>query len=249
MVEVVPGTAAPQPMMMMAPAPAGDIFGNRLEIVQNLALMEMCGCEMKNTYRVEGAAAGPMYLRESSGCIERIYCGPMRRADFYLHMGYDAKGPVVAKFQKKFHCSPQGPCACIGIFGQICWRPEMNVLDANGGKIGSVYDPCRFCWMDQTAYDAAGTAIFNASACPCQIGMFCPCFGDVRFPVTNKVTGDTDGEIKKTFNGCSELCLDVNRFVIQFPSNTDINHKTLLFGMGVLIDFQYFEKHKQKQQG
>jgi len=222
--------AAPQ-QQMMAPAPAGDIFGDRIVIKQQKAFSEMCGFEAVNTYSIQDANAGPMMLIERSNCCKRQVLGLMRPTTIYLHMGTSKKDPVVAKFQKNCHAGDE--CLCIS----WCNRPSMDIYDVQGGKLGQVRDPVACCATNQTASDSAGNPHFYTQKGGCQTG----CCG-IKFPVKNVQTGDKDGLIWKRANGLCDTCYDVNKFEVTFPSNSDVNAKTLLVGMAMLLDFVYFEK-------
>ena len=97
--------------------------------------------------------------------------------------------------------------------------------------------------MDQKIKDAAGQFRYGVAGTICQIGLFCPCCGDVNFHVTNG-QGERVGEIKKMFDGCEELCLGTNKFKVIFPHNVTVEDRSLIFASAMLIDLQYFEVQK-----
>jgi len=226
----IQNNAAPQQQVMAPLPPVGDIFGDAVIIRQQRAYSEMFGIEAVNIYTVENAAAGPMVLIERSNCVSRQCLGLQRAATINLHMGNTKKDPVIARFKKNCHANPE--CLCINWWA----RPSMDIMDVNGGKIGQVRDPCTFCGVNQTASDSQGNGHFYTQK-GCQTGLC-----GVKFPVKNVQTGDWDGHIYKKCNGLCDACMDVNRFEVKFPSNSDVNAKTLLIGMAMLLDFVYFER-------
>jgi hypothetical protein len=253
-----------QPQMMMAPGPQQmmmappqqmmaappqqmmeDRFGEALIIRQEFAAIEMCGCEAKNRYRVY--KAGPndrstkglgqtMYINEESDCFERICCGPNRSLTLVVHNGGEVTAPVLLRLKKPFHL--QGCCFC---------RPSLSITDSDGSVVGEVRDPFNCCCnMDQTISDHTGADKYKVVGNVCQLGMFFPCCGDVVFNVTDQ-KGGPPGEIRKIFDGCSELCLGTNKFKVTFPKNATEPDKSLLLGATMLVDLEYFEVKKENQ--
>ena len=78
------------------------------------------------------AQVGPqsMYIREESGCCERICCGPNRSLTLHVHEGHDQTGNVIMQIHKSF-----------GLTGLCCCRPEVMIFDGLGEKIGAENAP------------------------------------------------------------------------------------------------------------
>eukprot|EP00397_Hematodinium_sp_SG-2012_P049968 GEMP01057855.1.p1 GENE.GEMP01057855.1~~GEMP01057855.1.p1 ORF type:complete len:208 (-),score=30.55 GEMP01057855.1:761-1384(-) len=100
--------AAPQQYGMTAERKgAADDFGNRMVIRQEIrgtdAVVEMCGCDVKNRYAVE-AGIRQYYISEESNCFERFLCKCQRSLTFRLHDGPTADHPILYHFEKPCHC-------------------------------------------------------------------------------------------------------------------------------------------------
>mmetsp|Transcript_22143 Transcript_22143/g.32155 ORF Transcript_22143/g.32155 Transcript_22143/m.32155 type:complete len:156 (-) Transcript_22143:212-679(-) len=152
-------------------------------------------------------------------------------------MGTTKESPVLFTMKKPFHI--QACCFC---------RPELIVSDAVGTHLGTVKDPCACCRMDQRILDAQGQLKYGVVGSICQIGLCCPCCGDVVFHIKDHNGGEV-GDIRKVFGGLGELCLGVNRFKLNYPPNASELDHYLLFSSAMLIDLEYFEKNKNNNTG
>jgi hypothetical protein len=230
----------------------GSIMGldqcNALIIKQEFHLIEALGWERNNRYscfqaqaiddRAQAIVPGPelFYAKEQCECCERQCCGPQRSTQIMLYTGQLAQmaqggtGAPIATFNKSMHL--QGCCFC---------RPEMQVVGGTGNPLGRIHDPCVLTKVNQNVYDANGAVLYEICGSCCQIGALCAC-ADFHFDILEN--GQVVGLIDKIFNGCEELCLQVNTFRIRFPPNADVNRKLLLIGAAFLIDFEYFEQKK-----
>ena len=236
-------------MATIAPQAQGmDRFGDAdaFIITQEFAAIELCGIEAKNRYRAYQAGAdesitstsglpNTMYINEESKTFERICCGPNRSLTLIVHKGDSKEGPEMLRFHKPFHLQ-----------GCICCRPSMTISDSAGKQLGRVEDPFVCCAMNQKVFDDQDKLKYNVEGSICQIGLCCPCCGDVKFDVTD-AQGGSPGVIKKLFGGCSELCLGTNKFKVTFPKNATEPDKSLLLGATMLVDLQYFEAKEKKQ--
>ena len=203
------------PMQMQMQRTQGDAFNcaEAVIIKQEFNMVEICGVEGKNYYRVHQSMAAPeyrksdgqqlLYVREHSECLERICCGPNRTLTLFAHAGYDRNAPVYIQMHKPFHLQGMLPCC----------RPQFDVSDGSGQRIGAVHDPFACCVMNQKISDAQGQFRYGVQGTICQLGLCCPCCGDVKFDVTNQ-NGDSVGEIRKMFDGCGELFLGTNKFKV-----------------------------------
>ena len=102
-------TLAPQQLQMQRTQ--GDAFNcaEAVVIKQEFNLVEVCGIEGKNYYRVHQSMADPSYrktdgqqllfVREESECLERICCGPQRTLTLFAHAGYDKNAPTYIQMQ------------------------------------------------------------------------------------------------------------------------------------------------------
>eukprot|EP00397_Hematodinium_sp_SG-2012_P061833 GEMP01082537.1.p1 GENE.GEMP01082537.1~~GEMP01082537.1.p1 ORF type:complete len:247 (+),score=52.36 GEMP01082537.1:171-911(+) len=215
---------------------ARDDFGNSMIITQVMrgkdAVVEMCGCDVKNKYLVE-TVNRQFYISEESDCLERVCCGPQRSLTFRLHDGPTDGHPILYQFRKPCHCQALCCASC---------RPKMTVLDTKGNMIGRAHDPWRCCVVDNFIYDTNNTLSYIIHGTACQIGLCCPC-SSARFEIKHaEKTGNAPGMLTKKFNGLQECCVQANKFVIDFPVNTPPEHKALIMGSTMLVDLQYFEK-------
>jgi hypothetical protein len=241
MAKVQPITVgAPEQMEMMKT----DIFGGNSKIMvkQEFALMEMCGCEAKNRYRVsvpKGEEEGPevfLYVSEESSCFQRLCCSVNRALTLNVHQGSNKEGTVVQAMHKPFHC--QGCC---------CMRPKFMVwAGAKDSKlVGSVEDPWRCCAMDQQILDEQGKLVYTTNGSICQLGLYCPFCAAVDFEV--KKDGTKVGMISKRPMTFCECFKKTNRFIIDFPSEANNVEKRMVFAAAMLIDLEYFEQNKNNK--
>jgi len=231
------------PAQMMMGVDQGDIFqsAKKLFIKQEFAAIEMCSVEAKQRYRVSQATADNtegnvfLYIGEESNCLERVCCSVNRSLTLQVHEGQTKEGNILMSMKKPF--SLQNCC---------CLRPRFDVFAGTGDreedKIGTVEDPCRFCWMDQQINDPSGNLLFTTAGCPCQAGMFCPCCAGIEFEV--KKNESVVGKVEKLPMDCAELCLKTNRFVVDFGQLTGEKERKLLLASAMLLDLAYFEQNK-----
>mmetsp|Transcript_45473 Transcript_45473/g.75538 ORF Transcript_45473/g.75538 Transcript_45473/m.75538 type:complete len:234 (+) Transcript_45473:75-776(+) len=220
-----------------------DIFRgqDKVMVKQEFAVMECCGCEAKNRYRVtvpNGEEEGPevfLYVDEDSGCVERLCCSVNRSLTLNVHQGDNKEGKTVLSMHKPFHC--QGGCFC---------RPTMQVFDGEKDStlVGHIEDPCRCCMMDQQIYDETGKLIFTTYGSICQLGMCCPMCASVDFEI--KQDDKKVGLISKRPMTCGECLGKTNRFIIEFPMEKKANERKMIFAAAMLADLEYFEQKKNK---
>lgn len=244
--QIVTAQPVVQQIVMQAPVPQqmnrnADAFGEAQFITQQIEMMEAFGCEAKNRYSITASSADPsarsamgpqtMYIHEESECFERLCCGPNRSLTLVVSQGHKG-GPELLRFKKPFHL--QG-CIC-------CCRPSLDISNSQGTHLGHVEDPCACCSLDQQVYDAQNMLKYKVYGSICQIGLCCPCCGDVRFSVKD-MAGGPDGHIQKIFT-CGELMGLNNKFKITYPPKTPQGDKALVLGATMLLDLQYFEVKK-----
>ena len=230
--------AAPVQMVMNR-TPTGGVFGEANFIEQRIEAIELCGIEAKNRYAVSTSSSDPtvrgpgqqsMYIHEESECCERICCGPNRSLTLVVSQGFKG-GPELLRFKKPFHL--QGCC---------CFRPSFEIKNSQGTHLGRVEDPCAFCALDQRVFDAENLLKYKVYGSICQIGLCCPCCGDVVFSVKD-MAGGPEGEIRKIFT-CGELLGLNNKFKVVYPPGAPDGDKALVLGATMLLDLQYFEQKK-----
>lgn len=107
--------------------------------------------------------------------------------------------------------------------------------------------------MNQKILDKDDKQIYSVVGACCQLGLCCPCCGDVVFDITTpqmpkyakSPPAIKVGEVRKVFNGCAELMAQANAFRITFPEKISLEHKDLIFASCMLIDLEYFEKKEK----
>lgn len=222
---------------MMAPTACGDLFNgaSSLYIKQEFEMVELCGIEAKQRYRVSvpnGTAEGHvfLYITEESDCTERICCGPNRSLKLKVHQGDNKAGPVALELHKPLSC--QGCC---------CLRPNFDVVE-HGQKLGHIDDPCTLCMMDQKISDASGKMLFQTEGMRCQLGFLCPCCVGIYFNA--KKDGQSVARIEKMPLDCEDCSFGTNRFLVNFDQTNDPIERKMLLASAMLIDLAYFEKTK-----
>jgi hypothetical protein len=244
---VAPSMKAPgQQFMIPAVQIAMQKMTQTVTIKQKFDLMEVItSCEAKNRYevyqgdRAEGAVQ--LYLAEQSECCQRICCKQQRELNLYIHDGPNREAPQVAELHKPMHCKAF-PC-------NICIRPELYVMDMQGGKIGRVHDPfvcanVMCCTIDQHIFDAEEKMKYKILGTVCQPGICCPCCFDVTFDIHDYhagANGRVVGIVTKKALDLMEMCVKTNRFQIDFPPDAGTFEKILLTGGAFLLDIEYFE--------
>eukprot|EP01065_Artemidia_motanka_P016807 TRINITY_DN2040_c0_g1_i1.p1 TRINITY_DN2040_c0_g1~~TRINITY_DN2040_c0_g1_i1.p1 ORF type:complete len:323 (+),score=87.58 TRINITY_DN2040_c0_g1_i1:78-971(+) len=229
----------------------GDVFGDRPQVLiqQTFEPLELCGCEVRNKYRV--GIPGPddrivpgsefMFMQEESECCERICCSVNRELTLNLRQGPLPSGlqlqrqqPLVMAMHKPFHC--QGCC---------CLRPTFDsITDAFGQPVGTVEDPCICCKIDQKLF-AAGSTTPTLNAGPvtcCQLGLCCPCCDPVDFPISKQ--GAHVATVTRPQMDCCECAGMFNRLKVDFGTVADPKERMLIFASAMLLDLEYFEQNK-----
>jgi len=215
-------------------------FGQANMITQEMIAKELCGWEAKQKYSLTLSnpnatqVNGPqtMYIHEQSACCQRQCLGPCRQLELIVSQQH-RNGPELYRMQKPQHC--QG-CCC------DAFRPHLYISQ-QGQPIGEIFDPFHCCTMDSLVMDAQKNVKYHVMGPVCQCGMCCPCCGNVSFEIRD-ANGGPSGEVTKIFNGCSELCLGVNRFKVIYPPHAPEADKPLLLGAAMLLDLEYFERKK-----
>lgn len=214
------------------------------------SIFEFFGIEAKNVYRGfswEGdredlpdktlISETNFFVNEESGCFERQCCGPNRSLTFNFFDGMDHGGYKFATVDKSF--SIQGCCI---------FRPEFTVKNGDGEPIGRIEDPFACCVLNQKIYNASDELLYTAGGSVCQLGICCPCAGDVVFDLTDTEDNKV-GEIRKVFGGCGELLLGLTKFGLSFPDDADYDTRVLLLATVMGIEMQYFEQPKNNNNG
>jgi len=230
----------PQQQMMQ-----GDGFGSQVTIKQIVNEAEafelLCACEVQNKYSMRSNVGGDFYISETSGCLERICCGPNRSLTFNVHKGPTEHFPIAYRLHKSMHL--QGCCFC---------RPQMTVHSDDGISLGagnqrflgSISDPCRLCTIDNEISGPSSSMKYVLTGTCLSVGVCCPC-GDAEFDILNTETRQKVGMMQKKANGAEEFCFQANKFVLDFPTDSTPDDKALLIGATMLVDIEYFERRKQ----
>ena len=152
------------------------------------AALTLSGCEAKNKYNVfptaDKAQVKPeglqqsLFVYEESECCQRICCGPNRALDLKVVVGdQSAKGDpsqLLMTMHKDCHC--QGCC---------CMRPSFTVNNNQNELLGTIEDPFACCKMNQKVFRNDQTHVYTVEGSICQLGLCCPCCGDVVFDVAD----------------------------------------------------------------
>ena len=209
----------------------------------------LTGCEQANKYHVIGRnPQGQIYLfkcKEKSGWCMRNLCLSSQREfnmDFYhipseLELSNRNYPQAFITAYKPFKCT----ICC------IC-RPEMVITLNNSNKIlGTVRHVFTLCDPKFDIYDENNQLKYIVSASCCQFGLicskaFCGKMYDVEFNILSPENHDIIGKIvRKRGKDCGDLITDADNYSILFPSKADSFDKLLLIGLGLMIDYQYFE--------
>lgn len=232
-----------------------DFFGGREKILtdQQFEPLELCGCEMKNRYKVGvpdsrnklSQGSDFLFMHEKSNCCERICCSVNRELSLFLRTGPLPHGseaqfskPLLMQMHKPFHC--QFCCCC---------RPEMDVTSAAGTAIGHVLMPFVCCKIYQSVFrpgDIHPTFEVGPVTC-CQTGFCCPCCAPLSVPVYQK--GTEVARFTHMKYTCCELFGMMNRMQIEFGKIKDPNDRALLFSSMMLLELEYFEYNKNNNGG
>ena len=132
-------------------------------------------------------------------------------------------------------------------------RVPMEVKDGAGNLLGTVQfrNNCFRCTCTEvaTVRDAEGKELyrFSANRCDCAVCCKgCPCepCKEAVFPVTD-MSGSEVAQLKRVFSGCAkESFTDADNFEICMPVDMPVQHKALLLGGIILLDFMLFEQQK-----
>lgn len=230
-----------------------DMFGGRATILVDQkfeALEVLCGCEVKNKYKVGvpdernklSAGSDFLFMHEESDCCERICCSVNRELSLFLRQGSLPSGevaqrqqPLLMKMHKPFHL--QFCC---------CMRPSMDVTDANGTALGRVEDPFICCAIHQNVYRAGEKQPafeLGPKGC-CNLAMCCPCCDDLVIPVFQQ--GKEVAQVTHVKMDCCECLGMTNRMKIDFGSVQDPKDRAMLFASMMLVELEYFEQQKNQ---
>jgi len=207
------------------------------------------GCERNIVYHIIGETSqGNKYLfrcEEDTGCLMRWLCPTgLRKLDMNILHVVSPENPLsIKKFGnslKPFAC----PCFC------LC-RPEIFLtLDESEQKIGSIKEPFSCGDTLYEIFDDKNEIKYLVKAKCCQCGLLFSNSilgrtGEVVFNIIDPQTKEEIGNIsKKNPLMSNELKREV--YKITFPNNSAVNDKLLLTALGLMIDYQYFEKDPSK---
>lgn len=245
-------------------------------VSQDISILELAtGCEMRNKYKIYEADPTtrqkgdgyPLFRAvEESSCFMRQCCGPHREFSMDVFQRHptseSAPGPMLMQLFRPFKC-----CEI------LCFnRPEMHVKDPSGLHIARIYNPFTCCdWKleigppvvsetvpadrvhPQIKSDAKGDVWYTLTAAICQPGMFCTCpcgpCERITFDITDN-SGTKVGEVSHVWAGCAkELIANADNFVVVFPPDATWYQKAALTSSAILMDFLYFERNQNKNNG
>lgn len=220
-------------------------------IKQEAEFMEaVTGCETPNRYHV--FAQGPnglIYLfkcNERSGCCSRHFATPaMRSFDMEIKhissvLAYQQnQGRAFATAVKPFKCN----CIC-------CSRPEMTVTKTGDSQcvLGKIRMPWTCCDPKYEVYDGNGDLKYVVKASCMQCGLCCSrtrCgkLSEATFEIfCDKECTHQTGDIYRKVSTKQELVTKADSYQINFPTMATPQEKITLIGLGLMIDYQYFEE-------
>jgi len=220
---------------------------NDLFIEQKMDMLEIaCGFEAKNKYQIyasdkEGVKTDRlMFVKEDSGCVERILCGVNRsltlnffEGDISNHKNVEKENAIMS-MKKNFS------------YGWFC-RPKATAI-VNGKEIGQIKDPCKLCCLglNQKVYmGESNDPTFVISGSACQMGFVCACCCDVSFDIIRCSTGKEVGRVIRPNLSLGNMCSQTNNLVIHFDdADFTVGEKSVLLAEAFLLDLQYFEHKK-----
>jgi len=221
---------------------------DELLVKQRVAKLEqLCSCwESRNKYDIYSGRSRIFFAEEKTGCCCRQVqttlpdCAPFEVDIDFLGMTSYTTENTALKMKKDCGCT----CCCIN-------RPEVEMFDNKGFKIGSIKDPCPLCPgnMNFDVRDHEGNVLLYAESGMCQWGLCCPCpcgpCKTVEFPVKDP-DGNQVGMMTKHMKGflkmmcCSSCFEDVENYKIYSKNIKDPRAKTLLMGLAIFTYFRYF---------
>lgn len=212
------------------------------------------GCETPNRYHVFAESLnGLIYMFkcvERSGCCMRHFCMSSLRA-FNMEirhipsiMAYAQNaGSPFASAKKPFKCN----CIC-------CSRPEMNVTMSGDSQqiFGKIRMPWTACNPKFEVYDGNDELkyVVTASCCQCGIccaGTKCGKYSEANFDIfADKECKHKTGNIYRKVADAIELSTKADTYQVNFPDQATPQEKIALIGLGLMIDYQYFEDISDK---
>ncbi|XP_071480291.1 phospholipid scramblase 1-like [Diadema antillarum] len=238
----LPGNWMPMPQLNVPGVPPGLEYLAQIDQVlvhQQIEILEvLTNIEMKNKYEIKNSLGQQIYFAyEESECCHRVWCREHR--GFTLHV-VDNMNQEVMRIVRPFvccagccWCADKGECGyeiqieappgqIVGYAKQTkyCWKPNLDVMDANRQCILKIRGPC---WLCQT---------------------IC-CQDDIDFVVKSPDLSTDVGKISKQWGGFFRECITrADNFGITFPQDLDVRAKASLIGTMILIEFMIYEQEK-----
>ncbi|XP_059481981.1 phospholipid scramblase 1 isoform X2 [Neocloeon triangulifer] len=207
---------------------------DQLLVHQKVEVLEaITGFETANKFSVKNSLGQKIFdAKESSGCLTRNCCGPIRPFDMKI---YDNHKNMVMHLHRPFAC-------------QSCWFPcclqSMEVTAPPGTLVGTVEQEWSVFKPHFKVKDAAGNTVLLIRGPFCTFS-FC---GDVEFKVFSADGSREVGMISKQWSGIArEAFTDADLFGISFPMDLDVKMKAVMLGACFLIDAMFFEKKGNKE--
>ena len=202
--------------------------------------------QTENKYLVFGQSTkGLKFLfkcMEKSGSCMR-FCCPADQREFNMDLmhissaeDFNTNNPkIFGNIYKPFKCTM---CCCS--------RPEITIKLSDGDKkVGAIKNIFTCCNPEFEVYDENEKVKFLLTADCCQCGLMCKglCgkLSEVVFNILNPDNKEIIGNITKKVANSSEVFSNADSYQVIFPQNTTPNDKFLLTGLGLMIDYQFFE--------
>jgi len=175
-------------------------------------------------------------IKEEASMICKCVLHPRCR-QFKGTMTSSEGGEVMFTYEK-----PCGTPICI-----FC-RPEFEVHDNEGRKIGKIKNECSVCEMKMHILDHDDQPLYTVTGSMCSLG-FCfePILGSffpLKFSINNERTnGTTISQFTKESKGLFlECCLNSDKYVIQMPAQMNFHERILLAAAIHEINMLWFER-------
>jgi len=213
---------------------------DQLIVKQKVEMMEMVtGFETNNKYKIKNSMGQTVFkAKEDTDCCMRNCCGPSR--EFHMKI-YDNAENEVIHLHRFLRCG----CCCTP-----CDMHEIEVQAPPGTPIGYVVQTWSFCtplFSPQfDILDENKNPVLRIEGPGCMV----ECCSDMEFKVMSLDGLTQVGKVTKQWSGfMKEAFTDADNFGINFPMDLDVKAKATMLGAVFLIDFMFFEKSENSNNG
>ncbi|XP_041355691.1 phospholipid scramblase 2-like [Gigantopelta aegis] len=209
---------------------------DQLLIHQKAEILEaLTGFETSNKYVIKNSLGQQIYYAvEDTDCCTRNICG--RKRPFDMKILDNAQNEVIHLYR---------PLRCTMCCFPCCL--QKIVVEAPPGQVVGYVSQCWYlCYPHFTVKDSQQNPFFKINGPLCQ----CSMCGDVEYKINTFDGAVHVGQINKQWSGVlKEQFTDADNFSISFPLNLDVTMKAVLLGAVFLLDYMFFEKGTDENQG